>query len=298
MAFMITLARNFTACNAFLGPIFVWHRECFKRFMRFLGIVLFVALASAQTFPDPVALLKESQANQQKMDEIRENYTFHRTLTENDLDDKGAIVKTTTSEREVFFVNGRQIGRLVKRDGVELKGKAEQNEQARVTKMIEVAMKATVRPRGRGGISMIGDILPMMTISNPRRVSFHDRSALVYDFTGDPHAKAKDTKEGAAKKMAGTIWFDEADRQVARLEVHFYDNFRIGGGLLASVQKGTEMEFERAPIGDGLWMQTYSRQRLAARIVVKNFREDTISKNTDFKKFNVEVLQQVTPPGK
>jgi hypothetical protein len=257
---------------------------------------LLASIALAQPpFPDPVTLLKESQDNQRKMDQIRENYTFHRITTEDDLDDTGAVVKTTTQEREIFFVNGHRIARLVKKNGVELKGSEEKNELARVKKLIETSMKSPPG-RGRGQFSMIAEILPMATVSNPRRVSFHGRATLAYDFTGDPHAKGKNTNENAAKKMAGTLWFDEADHQVARMEVHFYDNFRIGGGFLASVQKGTMFEVERSPIGDGLWMETSNDQHVSARIVVKNFRENVRARNFDFKKFNVEAVEQTKPP--
>jgi hypothetical protein len=263
------------------------------------AIGVFVSAACAQAIPDLETLLKEVQANQHKMDDIRENYTFHRLITTDELDEKGAIVKTTSTEREVFFVNGRQIGRLVKKNGRPLNAQEEKNEQTRVTSVVKMAMKSDPKVgRGRGNISMIGEILPLAKISNPRRIAFHNRSTVAFDFTGDPHAKAKDMKENAVKRMAGTISFDEADRQVARIEVHFYDNFRVGGGFLASVQKGSTFEIEQSPIGDGLWMQTSREQHIAARIVVKNYRENEHVKNFDFKKFNVDALEHTGPPSK
>jgi hypothetical protein len=260
-----------------------------------MRLILIASLACAQVpFPDPSALLREIEANQQKMDEIRENYTFHRIVMEEDLDDKGAVQKISTQEREVFFVNGHRIGRLVKKNGVELKEAEEKNEQSRVQKLIETSLKAP--PKRRGG-SMIAELLPMATISNPRRLVLHGRPTLAYDFTGDPHAKAKGANENAAKKMAGTLWFDEADRQVARMEVHFYDNFRVGG-FLASVKSGTMQEIERSPIGDGLWMETAREEHVDARIVVKNFRQNVHVKDVDFKKFNVDAVEHIAPPAK
>ncbi len=259
--------------------------------MRLFGISLLFSLASAQAIPDIETLLREAQANQHKMDDIRENYTFHRITVTEDIDDQGVVLKKTSTEREVFFVNGRQIGRLVSRNGVALKEAEEKTEQARVTNVVKMAMKSGPGPRrGRGNIGMISTILPMAKISNPRRIEFHGRSTLAFDFTGDPHAKANSTNESVARKMAGSIWFDEADHQVARMEVHLYDNFRLGGGLLASVQKGSTIEVEQSPIGDGLWMQTSSEQHVAARIVVKNVRENVHIKNVDFKKFNVDAI--------
>src|SRR5258708_3409095 len=114
--------------------------------MAFLIFLSVMALAqTAPTIPDLETLLKEVQANQHKMDDVRENYTFHRIRTEEDLDDKGAVVKTTSQEREVFFVNGRQIARLVKRDGRPLNAQEEKNEQARVTTIVKMAMKTDAK---------------------------------------------------------------------------------------------------------------------------------------------------------
>ena len=175
------------------------------------------------------------------MDAIRENHTFHRIQRTEDVDAKGSVKKTTTQEREVFFVNGRQIGRLVKRNGAELSASEAKSEQARVTRMVEMAMTAPPQHGPTGLIGMVGDILSVAAISKPRRVSLNGRATLAFDLTGDPDAHLAGLggyREDAAKKTAGVVWFDEAERQLARLEVRLNSNFRVGGGLL-SIRKGT-----------------------------------------------------------
>jgi len=67
------------------------------------------SFAVAQQMPDLPTLLKDVQAHQRQLDEIRENYTYHRIRQVDDLDKNGAVTKTETIEREIFFVNGRQI---------------------------------------------------------------------------------------------------------------------------------------------------------------------------------------------
>ena len=258
-----------------------------------------IAPVAARPIPDPGALLEEAKANQHKMDEIRENYTFHMIRRTDDLDKNGAVVKTTSFEREVFFVNGRRIARLVKRDGKELTPSEDKAEQARVRRVVETAIKAGHRPvRAPSRIGEITDILAVVKMSNPRRVLLKGRESLAYDFIGDPKAHSSDLEQSAAKKISGTLWFDEADRQVARLEVRFDSNFHVGGGLLANVEQGTTMEMEQSPVGDGLWMQTSNAQHMDARFVVKKIREDIHVDDFDFKKFNVAAVQQVSPPAR
>ena len=78
-----------------------------------------------------------------------------------------------------------------------------------------------------------------MDVRNARRVNFRGRPAIVFDFVGRKDAKTHGLAEDASKKLQGTIWIDEADRQVAHLEVSFIDNFHVAGGLFANIQKGS-----------------------------------------------------------
>jgi len=245
--------------------------------------------------PDPSALMKEVQAHQRKMDEVRENYTFHRIRRVEELDGKGTVRKTMSTESEVFFVNGRQIARLVKRDETPLSEEEDKKEQDRVRKLtIEYSKKPPSFGRG-GRVNLINMILSVSEVSNPRRTEMNGRSTLVFDFKGDPKAEAHGMEEKGARKVEGTLWIDEADRQVARLEVEFYDNFRIAGGLLASIQKGTIMKIEVSPIGEGLWMTTANDEHMNARVIVKGVHENSQTTNFDFKRFNAEAVQ---PPPK
>jgi hypothetical protein len=273
------------------------HHWC--RLLAGAGLLAFAVLCCDAQVPDVTALLKEVQDHQHKTDTIRENYTFHEIVQTDMLDSDGKVKESKSEESEVFFVAGHRIIRLVKRDGVELSPHEREREQERVRKEIEGSVKiARGAERGRGGgrARIISQILAVAKTSNPRRILFRDRQTLVFDFAGDPNAKASGMDQSAAKKLAGTVWIDEADRQVARLEVHFYDNFRIGGGLLASVRQGTSMNVDQTPLGDGLWMQVDSEDHLAARVVIKNLRENLHIQDFDFKKFDIGTVQQIAAP--
>ena len=256
--------------------------------------------ATAQTaaIPDVPTLLREVQEHQRKTDAIRENYTFHEIVRTDTLNGDGSVKETRSEESEVFFVHGHRILQLLKRDGAELGERDRAKEEERVRKEIDgdaKKPKATERGRGGGRDHIVSRILAVAKTSNPRRENLRGRPSLVFDFEGDPKAKANGMDQNAAKKLAGTIWIDEVDRQVARLEVRFYDNFRIGG-FLANVQKGTSMTVDQMPLGDGLWMQTGSEDHLAARVVVKNLRMNVHIQDFDFKKFNVGTKQQISAP--
>ena len=258
--------------------------------MSSIAAVVFVSFIGADVpIPDVTALMKEVQAHQKKMDEVRENYTFHRIARVEEMDSKGTVKKTTVTEREIFFVNGHQIGRVVKRDGLALSDSEEKKEQERARKLtLEFSKKPPAYGNG-GGVNLIGIVLGVSEFSAPQRTMLNGRPALKVTFKGDPKAEAHGMREKGAKKLAGTVWIDEADRQVARLEVEFYDNFHVAGGLLASIQKGTVIKLEQAPIGEGLWMFTSNEQHMNLRVITKSVHENSYIRNFDFKKFNVDV---------
>ncbi|HWE49358.1 MAG TPA: hypothetical protein VG273_06195 [Bryobacteraceae bacterium] len=265
--------------------------------MRFITLLVFLPLLSAQDrpIPGPATLIKQVTAHQREMEVVRENYTCHQITETQVLDGKGEVKSTASEEHEVFFVNHHRVARLVKKNDIGLTPAEEKSEQSRVLKQVERFMKG---PPGRNRQALrISEILAVSTISDPRRLSLNNRDTLAFDFIGDPDAEARGVNQNAGKKLAGTLWIDEADLQVARIEINFYENFSIGGGVLASIQKGTKMTMEQSPVGDGLWMPSLTDQHLAARVLMfDSIRRDLHQKEFDFHKFDVASIQQIQPP--
>jgi hypothetical protein len=138
----------------------------------------------------------------------------------------------------------------------------------------------------------ISKLLSIMDVSAPRREAFHGRPTIVFDFVGRKDAKAHGLAEEASKKLKGTIWIDEADREVAHLEVSFDDNFHVGGGLVANVQKGSNFRFDQAPVDGGLWLPTGGEGMVSARVLlVKNMRQHFTERVYDYKRFKVDTEQ-------
>jgi hypothetical protein len=247
----------------------------------------------AAPLPDIPTLMLKVQAHQRELDKVRENYTYHDSLQIDDLDSNGQVKKTETEEYEVFFVNSHHVQRLVKKNGKDLTPEEQKKEQERVTKEVEKATKLEPGKSMEAGEISITRILAIVKVSNPRRVSLNGRDTIAFDFIGDPHAQTHGIAEDASKKLAGTLWVDEKDTQVAKLTVHFDDNFRVGGGLVASVQKGSSFEFEQALVNNELWLPTSAEVHLAAReFVFKAYRQNMRFKDSNFQRFRVDANQQ------
>ncbi len=242
--------------------------------------------------PDIRTLMNEVQEHQRKMDAVRETYTYSTFTTTQDLDANGKVTKTETEENSAFFVNGHIIERLVKRNGQALNPQDDKKETERVTRLIAKAEKT---PRGQpleGPSITIGRLLDIMDVRNERRVYYHGRPTIVFDFVGRKDAKTHGLAEDASKKLQGTVWIDEKDRQVAHLDVSFIDNFHVVGGLFANVQKGSNFRFEQALVNNELWLPTGGEGTLSAKVLLfKNFRQHMVEKDYDYKRFSVDAQQ-------
>jgi len=242
--------------------------------------------------PDIRQLMREVQEHQKQLDQIRENYTYTSYQEVQDIDGNGQVKKTESTEYEDFLVNGHVIERKVKANDKPLDEHEQQKETERVTKLVEKAEKT---PRGQsieGPSISISRVLEIMDVSNERRELYRNDPTIVFDFVGRKDVKTHGLAEDASKKLQGTLWINEADRQVAHLEVRFDDNFRMVGGILATVQKGSSFRFDQSKVNGEIWLPTGAEGTVQARLLMfKNLRQHFRERDYDYQRFKVETQQ-------
>lgn len=235
------------------------------------------------------AVLRQVQQHQQQVEALRENYTYDCLETTQEIDSSGRVKKTETEQREIFFVHGHLIGEVVQRNGQPLSASDQEKEKERVAALVAKAETTPAGERLDGPSITVGRVLELMDLRNPRREIFRGRPTIVFDFVGRRDMKTHGIMEDASKKLEGTVWIDAADLQVAHLEVRVADNFRLAGGLLASVQKGSNFHFDQAPVHGGLWLPTGFEANMQARVLlVKSLRERRVQRDYGFRRFGVE----------
>src|ERR1700735_1299255 len=256
-----------------------------------LGWPAFAANEPA-ALPDAATMLREVEAHQKQLDKARENYTFREVQTTRELDSSGKTKKTETEEHEVFFVNGHQIEKLVRKDGKDLTPDQARKEQDRVNKEVLKLSKPSYTNPDKDEIT-VARLLQIVRFITPRRVLLNGRDTIAFDFAGDEHAKTHGRDEEALKKVSGTIWIDEADREVSRMRATLDENYHVGFGLLASVAKGSNMVFDQALIRNEAWLPTAIALHLQARaFLVAGFRAEVDIRFDQYKKFQTDAVQQ------
>ena len=262
--------------------------------------------------PDLKKLFEEIDANQKTLDKIRENYTGRRVEEETEFDGSGKVSKLERSEYTFFYLNGDDISTLVGKDGKPLSEAEQAKENEKTKKRIEEIQKRQskkdekekAQEKDQDKKNEKDDDEPGIEIFlracqfvNPRHERFRGQDVLVFDFEGNPEYKAKKLAEKVVQQLAGVIWIDEKQHEVARLEAYFVKDFRFAGGLLANLQKGTSFIFEQAFINNEVWLPTYEEAHVGVRVLlVKGFKVNEVTRYSDYQRFHVETLATIAKP--
>jgi len=237
-------------------------------------------------------MLRQVEAHQKQLDKVREDYTFRAIQTTRELDGGGKTKKIETEEHEVFFVNRQRIEKLVRKDGKDLTPDQARKEQDRVNKEVLKISKPGYTNPDKDEIT-VARLLQIVRFVRPRRVLLNGRDTIAFDFAGDEHAKTHGRDEEALKKVSGTIWIDEADREVSRMSATLDENYHVGFGLLASVAKGSNVVFDQALIRNEAWLPTAIALHLQARaFLVAGFRAEIDIRFDQYRKFQTDAVQQ------
>ncbi len=267
---------------------------------------------SNEPLPDIPALLEEVGKNEDKVDELLEKYTYTQTSVSREIDKNGQMVVKESETHELTFYKGNRIRRLIAKDGKPLSAKDEADETKKIEKRVreiekkeaekarkaekerEVAQESKGNPDPeRGQRISIADVLRASKLVNPRRERFRGRDVIVFDFEPLPGYKPKKDYEKFFGKMAGAIWIDASDKQVARVEAKLVDSYKIAGGLLASLKEGGSFVMEQERVNNEIWLPTRADINLGVKVLlVKGLNFNQIVTYGNYKRFNVEAERE------
>ena len=244
--------------------------------------------------PDIVAMMHDVETNQRKFEVVQKDYIFRSVTTADEFDGSGRTKKTTVTEVDHFWINGVPVHRVVKKNGKDLSpdeiAKDNQRIDKEAAKGREKREKADAQgkqttPRGDDEIT-VSRLIELGAFTNARRVQLGGRDTIAVDFTGDPKAKTRNRAEGIVRDLVGTAWIDERDRVLVKVEGHFVDAFKVGGGLLVNIKKDTHFGMLQTKINDEVWLPAAFEGQGAARVLLFfNFTGSVRSICSDYRKF-------------
>ena len=269
--------------------------------------------AVERPLPDIPALMQSVEVNQKASEAIEKDYLFRSVQTGEELDGHGRVKKTEMREYDVFWVNGVPVHRMTRKDGKELSAGEQKKEEEQIDKEVAKAREKRAKADGKGtetdprGNEMVtvSRLLELGSFTNARRVQLNGRDTITVDFTGDPKAKTKNRFEEVIRDLAGTAWVDEQDHVLVKAEGHFVNSFKIGGGIVANIQKGTSFSMEQKKVNDEVWLPAMVQGQGSARaLLFFSFNGRVRAVESDYRKFKatstilpgVSTVQDDSPP--
>jgi hypothetical protein len=259
----------------------------------------------ARPLPDIPTLLRDVVKNQQALEDLRRQYTCHLSEEEDKVDSGGNLKSRETKDYDVFYIGDEQALHLLAKDGKPLAGTEKQDQDDKFNKQYDKLNKQqadlAADPRKQAkqqeeDQADLSDFLRAELFTHPRRETFRGHDVIAFDVNGNPDYKPKKRIDNIIQKLSGTMWIDEQAREIVRLEARFTDSVKIGGGLVASLAKGSNFVFEQDKINDEVWLPSYAEVHASGRIVFVSLKQNFIDRFSDYKKFRSGAALGATAP--
>lgn len=260
---------------------------------------------SGEPLPDIPALLRELQANEDKVETILENYSYTQKTIKRELGKDGILRETESETYQLSFYKGNRIRRLIEKNNKPLSEKQQKDEDREVEKRVAeierriarqeakaVEQSSSGAPDENGRRVSIAEVLRASNLINPRRERFRGRDVIVFDFEPNPDFDYKNAQSFLKffGKTAGVMWIDEKDKQAARIEAVLFDSYKVGGGLLANLKKGASFTLEQERVNDEIWLPSAADINLSVKVLlVKGINVNQVIKSSNYRRFETEV---------
>ena len=276
-----------------------------------IGLVIAWILAVTPTqdlsvpLPELEPFLKEVRQKLRSDRSLLSQYTYTEKRIENRLDGKGNVKKTEERIYEIYPSIVRELSyeRLIERDGnpVPMKELEKQDREhdrkwreheRKLEREGTSARKERLDKEAKARHeedAVINELFHLYEIRMLRRDLLRDLPAILLDFTPRKDFKPKTDGAKVLKKVAGRVWINEADHEIIRVEAELIENYSVGAGILARLNQGATLVFQRQKVNNEIWLPSEARFTGAARVLLlKRIRMDATSQYYDYRKFTVE----------
>jgi hypothetical protein len=288
-----------------------------RRRLPFVVLLLLAARALAQDrpLPDPATFLPEVKKRLQTDQSLQSSYSYVETRRERKLDDRGLATSQSVKVFENYpgLPGEPRWERLISEDGRAVSDEElARKDRERRQKAEEYARRLSSQPdkeRARQDRELdkdrrdmaktVDDIFRVYDVRMTGREAIDGESAIRFSLTPRRDAKPQTRDGDIMRHFMGTVWVSESDYELVRLSVAAIDTIGIGLGILARVQKGSRLAFERRKVNGEVWLPATASYSFNARVaLVKMLRRDATLEFSNYRKFNVDTSSTFVAPAR
>ena len=240
------------------------------------GLVLALAQTTVKTPFDGAGLVRRAVQHRLDMDEGHPmlRYVVRR---------KDARRETT---KEIIETKDGDVARLIAVDGKPLSAEEERTEMERLDflsahpELEEHRHRSEMKDQAR--IDRMLGMLPDAEIYTLEGIVPCD-AGMCYrmKFIPNPQFVPPDIESEFLRGFAGSVWIDQAQERLTRLDAHLIEDIDFGFGILGKVNKGGTAELRQTDVGGQEWKLTELKVNLVGRALL-------------FKALNIQIEEEAS----
>jgi hypothetical protein len=216
----------------------------------------------------------------------RPNYTYTKITVTEDLDANGKVKERKEKLYEGVVESGLTYLRLVKVNGKSLPpGELKKQEERELKDRETLAQRKSAKGGDDRENFLTSELIAKYNFTIGDRKPVNGRPAYVLTFQPKPGLLQKQVADRLLNHLAGKIWIDEQEFEIAKIEVHLQSEVTLWGGILASMKRLT-FTLGRTRLEDGIWFNATSSGDFEGRKLMDNAHVRTQSESTNFRKID------------
>jgi hypothetical protein len=269
--------------------------------------------AQERPLPDLAVFMPEVKKRLQTDQSLQSSYSYVETRRERKLDGSGRVTSESVKVIENYpgLPGEPRWERLISEDGKPVPAKdLEKQDRERREKAEEYARRLTRQPDKerarqtrdwekdrREMAEIVDDIFRVYDIKMIGRENIDAHDTIHFTLTPRPNADPKTRDGGMMRHFTVVAWVSESDYELVRVRVEAIDNVGIGLGLLAKVNKGARLAFDRRKVNGEVWLPAVASYSFNARVgLIKMLRRTATMEFSNYKKFTVDTSSSFASP--
>jgi hypothetical protein len=219
--------------------------------------------------------------------EPRPAYRYTKHTVTDELDTQGQIKNRREKLYDVRVESGRSRLKLVQLNGRSL-GADEQKKQD--SQDLAERQKLTDAKPGQKGDErenfLTTELAAKYRFKLLRELPLNGRDTYEIAFEPLPNLPENHLTDRFLNQVAGTVWIDAREFEIARAEIHLQGEITLWGGLIGTLTQ-CNYTLERVRQPDGVWFNGLSRGFFEGRRLLEPMLIRTRSESTDFQRLDL-----------
>jgi len=261
-----------------------------------IGYHPLVRAADALPSADAVIHKAVERAKWVEEQKFEANHAFTQLSVKEEFDDHGVVKDREELLYHVYPVERFPYAELIQKNGKPPSQQDLKKERDRQKKLRERWARQG-RHKDDEEVSFDEELAGKYRFEMVRREPVNGRTAFLLRF--EPKSNDLPVRRKVDRvliKLEGSLWIDESDYDIAKVEFRLRENVTIGWGLLA-VFRRLDVSFEQARGTDGVWLPSHIDAYVEGRVLLKSFHLRQREQMSDFRNTSAEG-ENVTPATK